>query len=104
MKGVEARLDAQLFVLGNGITTHMSQTTLSLSTEVNTHTTRTAEIATGIHNSHHAHLSEQLRHLTKASGEYNCYMTAISLALFHGPPKSAIALCNPSTIPEDNNI
>jgi hypothetical protein len=99
MKGVEARIDARLSALGNGINIHMSQATFSLSAEINAHTTRTAEISTGIHNNHHSHLSEQLRHLTEASGEYNRRMTAISSALLHGPPESAIALRHPSTIP-----
>jgi hypothetical protein len=104
MKGVEARIDARLSALGNSINTHMSQATFLLSAEINAHTTRTAEISTGIHNSHHSHLSEQHRHLTEASGEYNRRMTAISSTLLHGPLESAIALRNPSTIPEDTII
>jgi hypothetical protein len=104
MKGVEARIDAQLSALGNGINIHMSQATFFLSAEINAHTTRTAEISTGIHNNHHLYLSEQLRHLTEASGEYNRHMTAISSTLLHGPPESTIALCHPSTIPEDTSI
>jgi hypothetical protein len=104
MKGVEARIDTRLSTLGNGINIHMSQAAFLLSAEINAHTTRTAEIATGIHNSHHAHLSEQLRHLSEVSGEYNRRMTALSSALLHGPPESAIVLRNPSTIPEDSSI
>lgn len=104
LKEVEAQIDARLSTLGNGINANLSHTTLSLSADVNTHTTRTAEVATGILNSHHAHLSEQLRHLTDAFGEYNHRMTSISSALLHGPPESSIAFRNPSTIPEDQSI
>jgi hypothetical protein len=104
MKGVEARIDAPLSALGNGINIHMFQATFSLSAEINTHTIRTAEISTGIHNNHHPYLSEQLRHLTEAFGEYNRRMTAISSALLHGPPESTIALHHPFTIPEDTSI
>jgi hypothetical protein len=57
---VEARIDARLSTLGNGINIHMSQATFSLSAEINAHTTRTAEISTGIYNNLHSHLSEQL--------------------------------------------
>ena len=104
MKGVEARIDTQLSVLGNGINIHMSEASFLLSAEINAHTTRTAEISTSIYNNHHLNFYEQLRHLTKAFGEYNRRMTAISSTLLHGLLEYDIALRHPSTIPGNTSI
>ena len=104
MKGIEARIEARFSALGNGINIHLSQATFSLSAEINAHTTRTTEISNGTHNNHHSYLSEQLRHLTEVSEEYNRRMTTISSTLFHNPLESTIALRHPSTIPKDTSI
>ena len=66
MKGVEERIEAQLSTLGNGITTHLSQTTFLLGTKINAYTTRTAKILIDIHSNQHSHLVEQIHLLTDA--------------------------------------
>jgi hypothetical protein len=98
---VEERIEARLSALGNGITNHMTQATLSIGTEINSHTTKTVEFSTNVQSTQHSHLVAQLRLLTNASEEYTRKMTGISSALLQGPPDLTLNPAHPHTIPED---
>jgi uncharacterized protein YktB (UPF0637 family) len=48
MHGVEERIEARLSALGNGITNHMTQATIAIGTEINSHTTKAVEFSTDV--------------------------------------------------------
>jgi hypothetical protein len=101
MRGVEERIEARLSALGNNITNHMTQATIAIGTEINSHTTKAVEFSTNVQSNQHSHLVAQLCLLTHALEEYTRRMTCISSALLQGPPNLPLNPAHPHTIPED---
>jgi hypothetical protein len=89
MRGVEERIDACLAILGAGINTYTSLSTETLGTDINVHTTRTADVTSITLATQQAYLIEQLHLLTDASEEYNKRMISISSALRLNPSATA---------------